>query len=221
LGREGAQAGESFYADLLKEGELGSISLGNDNINIVDDPTIPTSPGYYVYDDECVKARRRYLIKNGKLNELLLNREYAARFNTHSNAAARAFSYNREPITRMANTFFEPGNYSVDELIEDVKYGILMNSFTEWNIDDRRFQSKYVGLETYLIEQGRITDTMVKRPVLELTTQGILNNVDGVGKDCFAPLGICGKGDPMQGVPVSLGGPHIRLRNITVGGDFN
>ena len=218
LGREGAQAGESFYGDLLKEEKIGEAKLGNEIVSIIDDPTIPASAGYYLYDDECVKARPRYLIKNGKLNELLLNREYAARFNTKSNAAARAITYQREPISRMANTFFEPKDYSMDELVEDVKNGILMNNFTEWNIDDRRFQSKYVGLEVYLIKNGEITNTMIRRPILELTTRGILESVDAIGKYHNAPLGLCGKGDPMQGVPVSMGGPHVRMRHIKVGG---
>jgi TldD protein len=218
LGREGAQAGESFYGDLLKKEKLGEAKLGNEIVSIIDDPTVPASAGFYLYDDECVKARPRYLIKNGKLNELLLNREFAARFNTNSNAASRAIFYQREPISRMANTFFEPKDHSVEELIEDVKNGILMNSFTEWNIDDRRFQSKYVGLEVYLIKNGEVTETMVRRPILELTTYGILGSIDAIGKDFYTPLGLCGKGDPMQGVPVSMGGPHARLRNIKVGG---
>ncbi len=218
LGREGAQAGESFYGDLLKKEKISEAKLGNEIVSIIDDPTIPASAGFYLYDDECVKARPRYLIKNGNLNELLLNREYAARFNTKSNAAARAITYQREPISRMANTFFEPQDHSLEELVEGVKYGILMNNFTEWNIDDRRFQSKYVGLEVYLIKNGEITDTMIRRPILELTTRGILESVDAIGKYDYAPLGLCGKGDPMQGVPVSMGGPHVRMRNIKVGG---
>ncbi len=219
LGREGAQAGESYYIDLLKEGKLGEIEMGNECVSVIDDPTIPGSSGYYLYDDECVKARPRYLIKNGKLNDLLFNREYAHEFNLHSNAAARAVNYNNEPISRMANTFFEPGDFSLEELIEDIKKGIYMKSFTEWNIDDRRFQSKYVGLEVYLIENGQITDTNIRRPTLELTTFGILKNVDAVSRDRDFPQGLCGKGDPMQGIPVWLGGPHLRLRNIRLGGN--
>ena len=216
MGREGAQAGESFYKDLMDKGEMGKIKMGSENVSIVDDPTLKASPGFYLYDDECVKARRRYLIKDGYLNELLLNRQYAQELDTHSNAAARSVSYSREPIVRMANTFFEPGNHTRDELIEDVKRGILMNSFTEWNIDDRRFHSKYVGLEAYLIENGVVTDTMVRRPVLELTTYGILGSIDGVSKDYVSRMAPCGKSDPMQPVPVSVGGPHVRMRNIEV-----
>ena len=54
--------------------------------------------------------------------------------------------------------------------------------------------------------------------MLELTTYGILGSMDAVGEDSFTTVGMCGKSDPMQGVPVSIGGPSARLRNITVGG---
>lgn len=218
LGREGAQAGESFYVDLLQNGNLGEIKMGSDEVTIIDDPTRVGNSGYYLYDDECVMARPRYLIKDGRLNELLLNREYASRYKTHSNAAARAMMYKREPIIRMANTFFAPGDFTFEELFEDIKIGIYMRSFTEWNIDDRRFQSKYVGLEAYLIENGVVTDTMIRRPVLELTTFSLLGSVDGVSKELTSPHGMCGKGEPSQGAPVWLGGPHVRLRNIKLGG---
>lgn len=218
LGREGAQAGESFYIDLLEDEELGEIKIGSKAVTIIDDPTMPDSAGYYLYDDECVKARPRYLIKDGMLNELLLNREFATKFDLTSNAAARATDYNREPIIRMANTYFAPGDYEVEELMEDIKEGVYIKSFTEWNIDDRRFQSKYVGLETYLIKNGEVTDRMIRRPVLELTTFGLLGSVDAVSKDIDITYATCGKGDPPQGVPVGHGGPHMRIRNIRLGG---
>ncbi len=217
MGREGAQAGESFYKDILKDEKIGDVKMGNEIVSVMDDPTLKGSPGFYMYDDECVKARPRYLVKNGKLNELLLNREFAHVFDTESNASARSNSYSREPIPRMSNTFFKPGEHAVDELIEDVKHGILMKSFTEWNIDDRRFHSKYVGLEAYLIKNGEVTDTMVKRPVLELTTMGILGNIDAISKEYESRMAYCGKSDPMQPVQVSVGGPHLRIRDIKVG----
>ncbi|MHA1522509.1 MAG: TldD/PmbA family protein [Promethearchaeota archaeon] len=219
LGREGAQAGESFYLDLLKEGEIGKIKMGSPEVTIIDDPTLPGSSGFYLYDDECVKAKPRELIKDGMLNELLLNREFAARYNLKSNASGRAIAYDREPIVRMANTYFKPGSFTLDEMVEDIKEGMYMKSFTEWNIDDRRYQSKYVGLTCYLIKDGKITDQMIRRPVLELTTFGILGSVDAVSKKFDAPHGICGKCDPMQGLPVWMGGGEVRMRNITLGGN--
>ncbi len=215
MGREGAQAGESFWRDL----KIGESRIGSKAVNVSDDPTVPQSSGYYLYDDEGVKARKRRLIKNGIANEPLLNREFGVRFGKESNGAARSSSFDREPIIRMSNTFFEPGDYSFEELIEDVKLGVYMRSFKEWNIDDRRFQSKYTGSEAYLIKDGELTDTLVRRPVLETTSVGLLSAMDGVSKEFSLDFaGTCGKGDPMQGVPVYAGGGQIRIRNIRLGG---
>ena len=210
MGREAAQAGESF----VKPTMLGE-RIGSDMVNVIEDPTIPNSWGFYLYDDEGVKARPRYLIKNGLINEFLMNREYAAKIGMHSNAAARAISYKREPIVRMANTYLAPGDYSFEELIEDIKLGVYMLSFNEWNIDDRRYQQRYIGREAYLIENGELKEP-VKRPILEITTKGLWSSVDAVGKEVEYYPGTCGKGEPGQGVPVWMGGAPARLRNIVL-----
>ncbi|WP_297506941.1 TldD/PmbA family protein [Thermococcus sp.] len=208
FGREAAQAGESF----VKPDMLGE-RIGSEVVTVIDDPTIPNSWGFYLYDDEGVKARPRYLIRDGIITEFLTNREYAYKLGQRSNAAARAINYNREPIVRMANTYLAPGDYSFEELIEDVKLGVYMVSFNEWNIDDRRYQQRYIGREAYLIENGEIKHP-VKRPILEITTRALWSSVDAVGKDVEFYPGTCGKGEPGQGVPVWMGGAHARLRDI-------
>ncbi len=208
FGREAAQAGESF----VKPSMLGS-RIGSEVVNVIEDPTLPGSWGFYMYDDEGVRARPRYLIKDGIITEFLLNREYASVLGLKSNAAARAVNYNREPIVRMANTYLASGDYSFDELIEDVKLGVYIKSFNEWNIDDRRYQQRYIGREAYLIENGELKNP-VFNPTLEITTAALWSSVDAVGKDIKFYPGTCGKGEPMQGVPVWMGGAHARLRNI-------
>ncbi|NJE10455.1 TldD/PmbA family protein [Thermococcus sp. MAR1] len=208
FGREAAQAGESF----VKPDMLGE-RIGSEVVTVIEDPTIPNSWGFYLYDDEGVKARPRYLIKDGIITEFLTNREYAAKLGQGSNASARAINYNREPIVRMANTYLAPGDYSFEELIEDIKLGVYMVSFNEWNIDDRRYQQRYIGREAYLIENGEIKHP-VRRPILEITTRALWSSVDAVGKEVEFFPGTCGKGEPGQGVPVWMGGAHARLRDI-------
>jgi TldD protein len=212
LGREAAQAGETY----LKADSLG-LRVGSSHVNVVDDPTVKGSFGYYEYDEEGVQARKRTLIKKGIINEFLQNRETASVFGVSSNAASRAVAYNREPIVRMANTFLEPGDYSEEEIFEGVKNGVYIKNFMEWNIDDRRFNQRYVGLEAYHVENGEPKER-VKTPVLEVTTIGLWSAVDAVGKDIEFQAAYCGKGDPMQGIPVWTGGPHVRLRNVKLGG---
>jgi len=212
LGREAAQAGEAY----LDEASIDR-TVGSEVVNVVEDPTLPRSFGYYLYDDEGVSARRRYLIKQGRIHEFLHNRETARRLGVSSNASSRSVAYDREPIIRMANTFVEPGEYTTEEMIEGVRRGIYIKNFMEWNIDDQRFNQRYVGLEAYWIDNGEITG-MIRNPVLEITTTGLWSSVDAVGKALDFSAGYCGKGDPMQGAPVWMGGPHIRLRQIRMGG---
>jgi TldD protein len=213
LGREMSQAGRSF---IFKGGPywIGT-KIGSDIVTIVDDPTIDHSYGFYAYDDEGVKARRRYLYKNGLINEFLHNRESAAKLGTKSNGSSRSVNYDREAIVRMANTFVLPGKMSEEEILEDVKNGVYMKSFTEWNIDDKRFNQRYVGREAYIIENGELRYP-IARPVIETTTEKFWTAVDAVSKNIEFDSATCGKGDPMQGVPVYTGGPSIRLREVYV-----
>jgi TldD protein len=210
LGREGAQAGESF----LKADKLG-MQIGSPEAFVSDDPTIPHSMGFYLYDDEGVKARKRKLITAGKFTEFLQNRATADHFNVTSNGSSRAVQFDREPIIRMANTFIEPGDWTFEEMLNDVKKGIYIKSFMEWNIDDKRLNQRYVGLESFLIENGSLKEA-VKDPVFEITTPKYWGSIDARGKDMVYACGTCGKGDPMQGAPVFFGAPHIRLRNVRV-----
>lgn len=212
LGREAAQAGESY----VKPDMIGT-RIGTEFVTVVDDPTLPKSFGYYMYDDEGVEAHERVLIDKGVISNFLQNRETAADLEMRSNGSARAVAYSREPMIRMANTYMKPRDYGREELFEDVKSGVYIKTFMEWNIDDRRFNQRYVGLEAYLIRNGEV-DKPVRNPILEVTTPSLYSSVDAVSKIVEFQSATCGKGDPQQGAPVWTGGPEIRLRKLRLGG---
>ncbi|MEM2874344.1 MAG: TldD/PmbA family protein [Candidatus Nanoarchaeia archaeon] len=208
FGREAAQAGESWVTPAM----LGS-KFATKAVNLVDDPTIPNSYGFYLYDDEGVKARKRYLIKDGLINEFYHNRETAGAMGIKSNGAARASDYDKEPIVRMSNTYFEPGEQSESELIKETKFGVYFKSFTEWNIDDLRYNNKYVSAEAYLIENGRLTKP-IRNAVFEITTPALYAAIEAVGSNFELHSATCGKGEPLQGMRVTHGGGSLKLRNI-------
>jgi TldD protein len=56
LGREAAQAGETYIKPELLRSRIGS-----EDVTVVEDPTVPGSYGFYVYDEEGVRARERVL----------------------------------------------------------------------------------------------------------------------------------------------------------------
>ncbi len=211
MGREAAQAGETF----IKQDMLNT-RIGSNAVNIFDDPAIEGSFGYYLYDDDGVKARKRHLIKNGIINEFLHNRSTAAAMGTKSNGAARATGFDREAIVRMANTYVGEGDYTEEELIEGVKNGIFMKNFTEWNIDDKRLNAKYTGAECYLIVNGKLMEPVLA-PVIEISTPALWSSIDATAKNTEYHAGTCGKAEPMQAIPVWFGGPSMRIRNIRLG----
>ncbi|AAL64535.1 tldD, putative modulator of DNA gyrase [Pyrobaculum aerophilum str. IM2] len=208
-GREGAEAGESY----IKPGNWG-VKIGSDLVNITDNPAIPGTYGFYLVDDEGVVARPKRLVYRGVATEFIANRQYAAVIGSRSNAGARASLFDREPIPRMSNTYMEPGDWKPDEIIRDTRRGIYVVSYTEWNINDTRYSGRYGILEGYLIENGEL-----KNPVkgfIEVDTPELWGNVDAVGKDFQLFVGTCGKGNPSQGIPVTMGGPTFRSRNLRV-----
>jgi len=210
LGREAAQAGESFVTNNMLNTKIGS-----DIVNVVDDPTIENGYGFYKYDNEGVKSRRKYLMKNGIINEFLHNRQTAFEMNTNSNGSSRAVDYDKEPIVRMSNTVLLNGDHKEEELFEDVKLGVYIKNFMEWNIDDKRFNQKYVGAESFLIKNGKIQHPIIN-PVIEITTPKLWSSIDAIANNTEYHAGNCGKGEPLQAIPVWFGGPSMRLRNIKV-----
>jgi TldD protein len=212
LGREAAQAGESY----LKKDMLGR-RIGSNVVSVSDLPSIPNSNGFYLYDDEGVEVVKKRLMVKGIINEFLQNRETGYELGTKSNAAARATAYSREPIIRMSNTYIEPGNYSLQELLEGVRDGLYIKSFQEWNIDDTRWNNRYVGLEAYFIEGGEFK-APIKSAVIEATTKVIYSSVEAVGKDLIFKAATCGKGQPEQGAPVWCGGPSMSMRGLFIKG---
>jgi TldD protein len=213
LGREGAQAGESY----LSRDSLG-MKVGSDEAYVSDDPTIAHSNGFSPVDDEGVVSGKRRLIVGGKITEFLQNRSTSSLLGVKNNGSSRSAAFDREPIIRMSNTFVEPGDYATtEELLKEVKDGIYLKSFTEWNIDDKRLNQRYTGLEAYRIKNGETT-SLVKAPVLEITTPALWGSVRGRSKRLEFEAANCGKGDPMQGIPVWTGGPDTLLAGVRIAG---
>ena len=85
----------------------------------------------------------------------------------------------------------------------------------EWNIDDRRWNQRYVGLDSYKIEHGEIKER-ITNPVLEINTQRLFQSISAVSNNLRFDAATCGKGDPMQPCPVWHGGPEAHLTNVHI-----
>lgn len=209
--------GHLAEADLALSGgvlqnRLGK-KIGSDLVTFYDDGTIKGAFGSFKYDDEGVPTQKTLLIKDGIVKGLMHNRETAQKFNVEPTGNARSQNFRVEPIIRMRNTFMAPRDHSLEELMEGIHSGYYLKSFRGGQANlDGTFQ---VGIqEAYEIRNGEIGD-----PVRDVSISGstleTLFKVDAVGKDFELWPGRCGKG---QTAFVCDGGPHIRVKEVIVGG---
>lgn len=209
--------GHLAEADLTLSGSVLSDKIGkkiaSDIVTFYDDGSIEGAFGSFKYDDEGIPTEKTLLVENGIVVGLMHNRETAQKFNAEPTGNARAENFRFEPIIRMRNTYMEPKDHSLEELMEDVKYGYYLKSFRGGQANlDGTFQ---VGIqEAYEIVDGRMTSPIRNASVSGNTLQ-TLQKIDAVGKDFELWPGRCGKG---QLAFVSDGGPNIRVKEVVVGG---
>jgi len=209
--------GHLAEADLALSGGVLSNNLekkiGSDIVTFCDDGTIAGAFGSFKYDDEGVPAQKTILIKDGVVTGLMHNRETAQKFNVEPTGNARAENFRVEPIIRMRNTFMAPKDCSLEELVEDIRSGYYFKSFRGGQANlDGTFQ---VGIqEAYEIVNGEIGEP-VRNASISGNTLETLFKVDAVGKDFELWPGRCGK---CQTAFVCDGGPHIRVKEVIVGG---
>lgn len=213
LGYEASFAGTSF----LTPEKLGNYAYGSPHITIVADSTVPKGLGTFGYDDEGVKACKTVIVDEGIFTGYLTSRETAYTLGGHSNGAMRAQGFNCIPLIRMTNINLMPGDFTFEELVEDIKEGIYMETNRSWSIDDKRINFQFGCESGHLIEHGEVT-TLVKNPSYTALTPEFWGACDAVSKDWILwGLPNCGKGEPSQSMFVGHGAAPARFRNIQVG----
>lgn len=190
--------------------------VGNDQVNIYDDPTIPHFRGSYNTDDEGTVPKKTPLILKGKMTGLLQDRLSAKLMKKPLTGHGRRQDYTCMPIPRMSNTYLDKGEYAPEEIIKSVKKGFYAHKFQGGQVEDSGKFTFSVS-SGFLIEDGKLT-VPVKQATLIGTSIDILNKIEMIGSDLVFGLqtGTCSKEG--QGIPVTDGCPTIKISRMTVGG---
>jgi TldD protein len=186
--------------------------IGSQMITIVDDPTAGYF-GAYAFDDEGVEAKKTVIMEKGILKNFMNSRETARDTKQTPNGHARASGYDEPPIVRMSNTFLLPGKDKKEDVF-DLKKGIYIKGMRGGSVDIFSGGFMFKAEEAYEIKNGEIGNVL-RDAAISGNILRTLNNVEAVGRDFDTSPGMCGKGG--QDVPVSDGGPHIRIKNVMVG----
>lgn len=216
LGDERNYAGRSFVTlDMF-----GRYQYGSPLLNVTFDPSRAEEFATYGFDDEGLPASRVELIRDGVLLRPLGSRSSQARAGLEGVANARAASWNRPPIDRMANLNLEPGTQSLAELVAAVEDGVYVETNCSWSIDDSRNKFQFGCEWGRRIVAGELRE-VVKNPNYRGISATFWRTLAGVGgADTVQVLGTpwCGKGEPNQIVRVGHAAPACLFRGVEVFG---
>jgi len=188
--------GASFLA-----GKLGQ-KIAGDNVNVIDDGTMPGGFGTAPFDGEGIPTRRTVVIENGVLASYLLNTYTAKKLGLHTTAnAARGLA--GTPGIGPGNYFLQAGAKTPRQLISEIKDGLYVTEFLGQgaNLVTGDYSRGASGL---WIQNGELTF-----PVEEITVAGNL-------KEIFFNITEIATDLEFRG---SVASPTIRIDGLTVGGE--
>jgi TldD protein len=197
-------------------------------LSISDDPSLrvlnrePLN-GYYLYDEEGVKAQRVQLVEKGVLRNYLLSRQPVEGF-FQSNGHGRSQG-TQKPVARMANLIVESSKQVSDEelkqqLIAEAKrqgkpYGLIIRDITGGNTNTASYgyqAFKGIPRMVYRVDVRDGKETLVRGVEIVGTPLSAINRILASGKKQGIFNGFCGAESGM--VPVSTVAPAVLLREI-------
>jgi TldD protein len=214
LGDEANYAGTSF----IRPEDIGSLRYGSDAVTITSDPTVPGTRGSFAFDDEGTPARAFNLIDRGIVRNTLSNRDSAARSGQTLTGAARSDGWGYLPVCFATHVFLQPGEGSLDELLQRMGDGYYIDDNRSWSIDNQRLNFQFGTEVAYEVKGGR-RGRLLKNFSYGGITPQFWGSVEAVaGPSEFRSYGYpCGKGEPKQWGFLSHGASPMLVRDLRIG----
>ena len=193
---------------------LGEV-VASEVVTAYDDGTLEGAWGGMNTDDEGNAPQKNLLIENGILKGYLVDYRNGKRMNMEPNGSSRRESYKYSPTSRMNTTYIAAGESKFEELIENTEYGLFAKQLGGGSVNPATGEFNFAVMEGYYIRDGKIAEP-VKGAMLIGHGAEVLMNIDMVADNLELSQGMCGAAS--GSIPVDVGQPAIRVRNMTVGG---
>jgi TldD protein len=190
--------------------------VASEETTIIDSSVLPGGWGSYVFDDEGVPAKENILVDKGILKGFLHDRLTASALGGKLTGSSRVESFLTKHFIRMSNTYFSPGDMTLEEILEPIHSGVMLVHGSFGMEDPLGGGIQCSSNKGYMIEHGHLTT-----PLTEVSLSGsvldLLRGIEAAAKDFEVGRGTCGKGSEDY-VPVGSGGGAIRIKKAMVSG---
>jgi TldD protein len=209
--------GHALEADTALRGASSLAAEGSfrarSGFRVVDDPR--RGRGAWKIDDEGVLPRATLLIVDGRVVNLLHDRESARSSGTEPTGHGRRASF-REPVRpRMGCTFLVAGDAQPDEVIRSARSGVYVRRMESASTDVLSGVAIFRVSDGDAIEHGRLGPPL--QPfMLRVDSRSGLNSIGEIGNDLEFDtcVGSCVRdGQPLV---TSVGAPTFRVGSTTV-----
>jgi TldD protein len=130
-------------------------------MNVYADRTHPGGASTVGYDDDGVEAQKWDIVRDGILVGVQTNRETAHYVGENfSRGCTFANHWRNYPFLRMPNVQMEPGpkgSPTLEQMIGDVKDGVLVDGQGSFSIDQQRYNGQFGGDAYWEIRNGKKT----------------------------------------------------------------
>ncbi len=191
--------------------------VASETLTVVSDGLYPFGLMTSSFDDEGVPQKKNLLIENGIFKGYIYDQFYALKDETVSTGNGLRQSdtfflfdgkYGSKPSNQVSNFYIKPGKKTLEELIQEVEHGVLVEKFS-WLCPDStsgKFSSEIrVG---YYIDKGEISKP-IKGGLVYGNFFEMIKRISGISNESRITSG----GSVLAGVC-----PYIRFENVQVAG---
>jgi len=157
--------------------------IGSDYLSIEDNGIIDGATGSQEFDDEGVPCKNKKIIEKGNfLKTGLLHNSYTAgKEGVESTGNAARSSYISIPSIGITNFIMKPGDISFEEIIRDIKEGIVLN-YTGDSVNLTTGDFSGLILHGNLIKNGEIKDPL-NETMIGINIMDLFKKIDAVSKE--------------------------------------
>jgi len=167
--------------------------VGSKQLTLVDDPLMLGGVRSSSVDQEGTPSKKFAIIEKGVLKTFAYDSFYGAMEKRQTTGSGNRYyfvvgvsqfpgrNYNLEPIPRARNPYILPGKWKRDEILEDMKDGLLAKRFhyTRLTNPTRGDFTSVLRMGLYRIKKGQIIGALEKSRLID-NLLGIMKNVDAV-----------------------------------------
>lgn len=204
-----------------KVNEISKLTLGEkvavECLTVISDGLYPFGLMTSSFDDEGVPQRKIPIIEKGVFKNYIYDQFYGLKDGVESTGNGLRQSsvffifdskYASQPSNQISNFYVKPGNSTLENMISEVRHGVLVESFS-WLSPDATTGKFSSEIRTgYYIQNGEIAKPL-KGGLVTGNFFDMMKDISGISNDSR----ICSGGTLLAGIC-----PYIRFENVQIAG---